>query len=216
MGDNHKSSKRTGTGRPQGGAQQRGSRPTRQEAKLPPRNDEGQSGRTVEEEDPDLSDESRWRRLFWSRDRSRKRNAAVTTAWIGAFGTVSAAAIPVIAGNLDVTHGSRAPRSSHARVATVVHTPDAEGIYAWSLPSMLGTSTRLKLYSEGQTIEIVCQMRDGQTIDDPGEGRPEYEVSVWDRLPSGGWISDLYTDLENKRSDDPPPADVRLCHDGGS
>jgi hypothetical protein len=67
------------------------------------------------------------------------------------------------------------------------------------------------LYVEGQVIEIVCQVRDGQDENDPGDGRPSYTVSAWDKLPTGDWVADLYTSLENKHRNDSLPTGVPAC-----
>ncbi|WP_433236335.1 hypothetical protein [Actinomadura nitritigenes] len=59
-------------------------------------------------------------------------------------------------------------------------------------------------YREGDTVEVVCQIRDGEPVVDPGEGRPDYAVPVWDELSNGIWIPDLYTSLPGKRGPKPP------------
>lgn len=152
----------------------------------------------------------RWWR-FWSRDASRKRNVGVTTAWITTFGTVSAAAVTVGPSIYASIRGSGQPSSP--RVATIVHTRGEKGIHSWSFPFTGQGSVRRRLYTEGQVVEIVCQIRDGQGVNDPGDGRPVYTVAVWDKLADGTWIPDLYTNLPNKRQSENQLSKVPICSD---
>ena len=53
-------------------------------------------------------------------------------------------------------------------------------------------------YFLGTSVRVVCQDRRGYPVTDASQGRTS---AVWDKLDSGFWISDLYTDLPK----DPPP-----------
>lgn len=64
-----------------------------------------------------------------------------------------------------------------------------------------------KLYgpAEGELVEVLCQVRDGQPLSDPAPapGQPN-DWPVWNKMKDGFFIPDLYTDLPKDRGPTPP------------
>jgi hypothetical protein len=59
-------------------------------------------------------------------------------------------------------------------------------------------------YFLGSSVQVVCQDRHGYPVTDRSQGRTS---PVWDKLDTGFWISDLYTDLPKN----PPPPGLPAC-----
>ncbi|TYB41346.1 hypothetical protein [Actinomadura chibensis] len=123
---------------------------------------------------------------------------------VGAMGTAGPVACSAI-----VSRGGESPTRSRVS-ASIVHT-EKGATYAYQHPSMSSKPARFRpIYREGDMVEVVCQIRDGEPVSMPGQGRPDFAVSVWDQLPTGSWIPDIFTSLEYKRGPKPPPG-VKLC-----
>lgn len=154
-----------------------------------------------------------WLRYLWFRPGAGAHNTAIAVAWIGCAGVLGAGLIPVttaVAGSLFGERGSGGAPSR--RVATIVHAPGGE-TYAYVYPSLSSEQAKPRgIYREGDTIEVVCQIRDGEPVSNPGDGRPNFAVSAWNQLANGSWVSDVYTSLGSKRGPNPPPG-ITLCPD---
>ncbi|MEU9838690.1 hypothetical protein AB0C69_05635 [Actinomadura sp. NPDC048032] len=130
-------------------------------------------------------------------------------AWIGFAGAIGASPLVPFALSA-IAHRGGDGIGSHSRVATIIRVPAGE-TYAYRYPSMSSPHAKKRaVYREGDTVEVVCQIRDGEPVTLPGDGRPNYAVRVWDQLPNGSWIPDIFTSLEGKRGDK-PPAGLGLC-----
>jgi hypothetical protein len=60
-------------------------------------------------------------------------------------------------------------------------------------------------YLDGTLVGVVCQKRDGENVQDrdPVPGQPS-NWAVWDRLTTGRWIPDMWTDLPKVPGSAPP------------
>jgi hypothetical protein len=58
---------------------------------------------------------------------------------------------------------------------------------------------------DGTLVQVVCQERDGESVQDrdPVAGQPE-RWPVWNRLTTGRWIPDMWTDLPKVPGPTPP------------
>lgn len=152
-----------------------------------------------------------WLRYLWFRPGHGPHNTVIAAAYITAGAAITVALVPVATSAVGSVFGERGGGAPSRRVASIVHTP--RETYAYEYPSL--SSKRAKprgIYKEGDTIEVVCQIRDGEPVSDPGDGRPNYAVSAWDRLANGSWVPDIYTSLGHKRGAKPPPG-IELCPD---
>ncbi|WP_018653441.1 hypothetical protein [Actinomadura flavalba] len=162
----------------------------------------------------------RIRRLFvFRRGAGLRANARVAVDWIGlltALATLLSALItlaPLIAplimlsGTRKASPGNRAPMT-----VTITNTARSEGhrVKAYRQPARGTLFTERPYYINGDTVVLTCQIRDGEPVTHPGEGRTQRTVDAWNRLGNGSWISDVYTDLPGKTGDEPPPG-LRLC-----
>lgn len=157
---------------------------------------------------------ARMRRLLWFRAGARGHNTTIVVAWIGFAGAVSTTAVPLMPGVVTaiVNRGGGNGGEGGHRIVTIVHAPSGV-TYAYRYPSMSSPRAKSRpVYREGDTIEIVCQIRDGESVSLPGDGRPNYAVKAWDRLPNGSWVPDIFTSLEGKRGDK-LPSGVEQCPD---
>lgn len=149
-----------------------------------------------------------WLRYLWFRHGDGRHNTAIAVAYIGAAGVISAGLIPMTTAAVSATFGERTVPSR--RVASILHAPAGE-TYAYQHPSLASKHAKPRgIYREGDTIEVLCQIRDGEPVSNPGDGRPNYAVSAWDQLANGSWIPDIYTSLGYKRGPKPPPG-IELC-----
>ena len=97
------------------------------------------------------------------------------------------------------TTASPAPAPVSARI--VNSGPD--GIYTYPQPRR--GAHYPDGYLDGMLVAVVCQERDGQTVQDrdPAPGQPA-SWAVWNRLSTGRWIPDMWTDLPKVRGAAPP------------
>ncbi|NEA24582.1 hypothetical protein [Actinomadura bangladeshensis] len=108
--------------------------------------------------------------------------------------------------------GQRERNPPPHRVTSILHAPGGE-TYAYEYPSLSSKRAEPRgIYRENETVEVVCQLRDGEPVSNPGDGRPNYAVSAWDQLANGSWLPDIYTSLGHKRGPKPPPG-IELCQD---
>jgi hypothetical protein len=151
-----------------------------------------------------------WRRHMCFRRGERRHNTAVVVAWIGFAGALGGPLVTVVGPALWTHLMGQGGHVPHHRMTTIVNAPN--GItYAYQQPNLASEHAKKRAtYREGDTIEVVCQIRDGESISMPGDGRPLYAVSVWDKLPNGSWVPDIFTSLEHKRGPKPPPG-IELC-----
>ncbi|MCY9785710.1 hypothetical protein KIK06_17630 [Nocardiopsis sp. EMB25] len=98
-------------------------------------------------------------------------------------------------------------------LATVVYT-EGLGLNAFCGPANSYPRAQPSNYPESETLTIVCQVRDGQSVDDTDDvpGRYTGAWAVWNKLSNGAWVSDLYVDTP-KVEGDTPPEGIPLCED---
>jgi hypothetical protein len=140
-----------------------------------------------------------------SRPKGKRRLFTVITA-------ATIAAVPAAYGVLYVAQGShghaRRPEVASTmpvRLASVKHTLN-KGLFSHVEPNT--TSPRGPVFlKENDVIGVLCQERHGQGVSDPGNPKQGNKLSwpVWDKLSTGVWISDLYTDLPVTPGETTPP-----------
>jgi DNA-binding SARP family transcriptional activator len=98
-------------------------------------------------------------------------------------------------------------------LASIAHSCGGDagpGLYSHSGPSP-DRATRVLLYDEGAPVQVVCQNRHGKQVID-SKPPPDHQApsTVWDRLPDGSWITDVYTTLP-KQPGETPPLGLPVC-----
>jgi hypothetical protein len=85
------------------------------------------------------------------------------------------------------------------------------GTWAWAAPTT--SSHQSEGPGEGDTIVVVCQVRDGEPMTDNHDPKPSQpaEWPVWDRLDDGRYIPDLWTDLPKDTTATEPPNGLPHC-----
>ncbi|QXJ23270.1 hypothetical protein AGRA3207_004405 [Actinomadura graeca] len=145
-----------------------------------------------------------WRRFLWFRPNARIHNTAIFVAWIGFAGTVGAPMATIAVPALWSQIAGGGEDKGMSQVASIVNTPGGR-TYAYRQPSLSSEhDDRRPVYREGDTIEVICQLRDGEAVTMPGDNRPLYAVTVWDKLANGSWVPDIFTSLDLKRGPQPP------------
>jgi len=174
--------------------------------------EEGQQG--VDETAIDATASDKPRRRF------TQRSALVVGTLVGST-IIAAVLVPWIAfqsqkvetlkpNEVQVPESSLAIPAPPVRQAEVRYT-EGKGLNTFLGPGNTfpdGTPSNL---DEGRVIAVVCQERNGQPIHDP-LGDPNRYIEpwpVWDKLSSGLWVSDLYTDLPKIPGDTPPDGIAR-------
>lgn len=184
--------------------------PTRSDDPRPRR----RGGRDADGEAPPDAERGSWRRHLWFRRGSAVHNTAVAVAWIGFAGAVCGPLVTVVVPALWTLTGGSRPTPQH-RMATIINAPGGV-TYAYKQPSLFSEHAEKRpSYREGDAIQVVCQIRDGYSVSMPGDGRPIHPVSVWNKLPNGSWIPDIFTNLPQKKGPN-PPAGIELCPEATS
>lgn len=147
--------------------------------------------------------------------------ATIVAAWIGAGAVVVAAIIGAVVA-IGTSDDPSSPPSTSPPTESVSRAPSALvpppaakiiqarvintggiGVYKYEQP----TNQSGKQYGpgEGELIDIVCQVRDGQPVTDPAPapGQPD-GWPVWNKLSDGFFVPDLYTDLAKEPGPTPP------------
>ena len=86
--------------------------------------------------------------------------------------------------------------------ARIVHS-GSDGVFTYPQPRR--GSHYPDGYLDGTVVAVACQERHGETVRDrdPAPGQPS-QWAVWDRLTTGRWIPDRWTDLPKEPGDTPP------------
>jgi hypothetical protein len=150
-----------------------------------------------------------------NKSRNRKLDAAIVAAVIAAIATI----ITAIVGKLPIgpsPNPGKSPASSSSsspiagspvpvRTAVVRYT-EGKGLNTFSGPGNTYLRGNPANLSEGTVIQVTCQERHGQSVYDPegDERRYKHPWPVWDKLSSGLWVADLYTDLPKYPGENPP------------
>ncbi|MBW6434831.1 hypothetical protein KZ829_13895 [Actinoplanes hulinensis] len=131
------------------------------------------------------------------------RLAAVATI----LGTIIAL---LVAMRPDARHRAT-PQPSYSTTASPAATPvfarvvnsGSDGIYTYPQPRR--GAHYPDGYLDGSLVEVVCQERDGENVRDrdPAPGQPS-DWAVWNRLTTGRWIPDMWTDLPKVPGSAPP------------
>lgn len=140
--------------------------------------------------------------------------ATLLAAYVAAGATLVAALIGIAATFLsnDEPPTSRMPTAAPAPpglaappkavFAKVINTGGI-GVFKYEQPT--NQSGKQFGPGEGELVEVLCQVRDGQSLTDPAPapGQPN-DWPVWNKMKDGFFIPDLYTDLPKDRGLTPP------------
>jgi hypothetical protein len=138
----------------------------------------------------------RWR-VFW---------ASLITAVIVAV--VTAVVTVVTTGLFDnVIHPFKHPQKGV--VARIINT-NGQGVFYYQGPRI--DSGHAGGVSEGKTVRVVCQVRNGQpTTDTAGRTKDQPpNWPVWDKTTDGRYFPDTWSDLPKQRGPTPPRG-IRIC-----
>lgn len=101
----------------------------------------------------------------------------------------------------------REPVVTAGSAATIAHT-EGLGVTTYRGPDR--ASGMVSAISEGSSVQIICQVGNGEPISDKVDGQV-LTWPVWDRLGDGTWVPDIYTSTPKDYRPGPQRTVLRTC-----